>query len=272
MGKWLAGVGALIAVLMLTGAAPLVRTQAPDCSPGLHTGFVNGRSYLVYVPESARMPAPTIVTYHGRLQTALSQIRGTGLQDVADREGVALIAPQARAGEWDFRGSDTRFTNRILDGWVCDDPARTYASGMSMGSAMTFLQACAQPRRFAAFGGVGFEIYLPKCADPDPVSIIALHGTADSIVPFAGGRTASSATAPSARIAMRQWARRDGCQQYVREVYVPGVAVQTWNKCREGTQVKFYTLYGGKHVWPNNDRVDAAELMWSFFNQYRLTP
>jgi polyhydroxybutyrate depolymerase len=263
-------VGALIVVLVLAGAAPLVRTQVPGCSPGLHTGYVNGRPYLVYVPESASVPAPTIVTYHGRLQKALSQITGTGLQTVSDREGVVLVAPQARSGKWDFRGSDTRFTNRILDGLTCDDPARTYASGMSMGSAMTFLQACALPRRFAAFGGVGFEIYLPKCSDPDPVPIIAFHGTADPIVPFAGGLTASTATAPPAAATMRQWARRDGCREYVRGVYVPGVTLQTWGDCKAATQVQFYTLHGGKHIWPRTDRVNAAELMWSFFDRYRL--
>jgi poly(3-hydroxybutyrate) depolymerase len=34
-------------------------------------------------------------------------------------------------------------------------------------------------------------------------------------------------------------------------------------------QVQFYTLNGGSHRWPTG-RVDAAELMWEFFNQYRL--
>jgi len=34
-------------------------------------------------------------------------------------------------------------------------------------------------------------------------------------------------------------------------------------------QVQFYTLFGGKHVWPKG-RVDASSLMWEFFRQYRL--
>lgn len=265
MRGWVAAVGAAALGMSLAAAAPVIGTQTPGCGPGLHTGHVNGRPYLVYVPESAHYPAPTIVSYHGRMQTALSQI--TPLQEVADRHGVVLVAPQARSRKWDFRGSDTRFTGAILDALTCDDPTRTYASGMSMGSAMTFLQACSEPRRFAAFGGVGFEIYLPNCADSDPAPIIAFHGTADQVVPYAGGLTASTATAPPAEATMWDWARRDACQRYVRSVHAPGVTLRSWDQCRDDVQVQFYTVRGGRHVWPR----DASELMWEFFEQYRLS-
>lgn len=260
----MAALGATALGLSLAAAAPIVGTQTPACTPGLHTGHVAGRPYLVYVPDTARSPAPTIVSYHGRLQKAFTQIEV--LRKTADRHGVVLVAPQARSGKWDFRGSDTRFTGTILDNLTCDDPTRTYASGMSMGSAMTFLQACAQPRRFAAFGGVGFEVYLPKCADPDPAPLVAFHGTADQVVPYAGGLTASTAVAPPAEATMRDWARRDHCQRYVRSVYKPGVTLRSWDECRADAQVQLYSLRGGRHAWPTY----AGELMWQFFSQYRL--
>lgn len=253
--------------LGLVAAAPVARTDTPRCAPGLHTGYVDGRPYLVHIPTSARFPAATIVTFHGRLQKAASQIRA--IKDVADREGVVLVAPQARGGIWDFRGSDTAFTGRILDNLTCDDPRRTYAAGMSMGSAMTFLQACADPRRFAAIGGVGFEIFLPKCDQPEPLAIVAFHGTADRVVPFAGGLTASTATAPPAEATMRRWAGHNRCRQYVRTVVQPGVTLHDWDSCASGTEVRFYRIRGGKHAWPRG-RVNASDLMWDFFSQYRL--
>lgn len=254
-------------VLLVVAAAPVARTATPGCAPGLHTGFVDGRPYIVYIPAKTGIPAPTIVSFHGRLQKAMSQI--DSLRPLADEKLAILIAPQARGGKWDFRGSDTHFTGQILDNFTCDDPHRTYASGMSMGSAMTFLQLCASPRRFAAFAGASFEIYMPKCADPDPAPLLAFHGTADRIVPFMGGLTASTASAPPAQPTIRKWARRDGCKRYVREVYVPGVTKETWDQCAADVQVQFYTLHGGSHQWPTG-RVDAAELMWDFFSQYRL--
>jgi polyhydroxybutyrate depolymerase len=260
-----------VLVASLTAAAPQLSSVTPQCTPGLHSGYSQGRHYLVYVPKTAASPAPTIVSFHGRRQSAISQLDGTGLRALSDREGFIVVAPQAKAGIWNFAGSDTRFTNRILDDLTCEDPTRTYASGMSMGSAMTFLQACAQPRRFAAFGGVGFEIYMPNCAAPDPAPIIAFHGTADPIVPYAGGLTASTATAPPAEQTMAKWARRDGCEQYVRRVFKPGVTIHEWQACRGDVQVNLYRIRNGRHAWPKG-AVPASELMWRFFEQYRLDP
>ena len=260
----------MLLVVGLGGSASVTATHTPGCAPGTATGSIDGRRYLVYVPATARIPAPTVVGFHGRLQTSRSQLTGTGLQELADREGFIVVAPQALGGKWDFRGSDTRFTTDILDNLTCDDPTRTYASGMSMGSAMAFLQACAQPRRFAAFGGVGFEVFLPRCQDEDPAAIIAFHGTADQVVPFTGGLTASSATTPPAETAMREWAGRDGCRQYVRSVVAPAVTLQKWEECSAGTTVEFYRIRGGKHVWPRHGAVDASSLMWEFFSKYRL--
>jgi polyhydroxybutyrate depolymerase len=269
--RWAAGIVVALLLGSLTAAVPVARTHTPACRPGLHTGLLDARSYLVYVPDSARVPAPAVVSFHGRLQEAITQIDGTGLRQVADREGFIVVAPQARSGRWDFTGADTRFTGQILDSLQCEDPTRTYASGMSMGSAMAFLQVCAVPRRFAAFAGVGFEIYMPNCPDPQPAAILAFHGTADPIVPFSGGLTASTATAPPAEATMRQWARRDGCREYVREVVDPGVTRRSWDDCRGGTQVQFYRIRGGKHVWPKG-RLSASTIMWEFFEGYRLPP
>ncbi len=260
----------MLLVAVLSGSSPITATHTPSCAAGTSTGSIDGRRYLVYVPESAQFPAPAVVGFHGRLQTAASQVTGTGLKAVADREGFIIVAPQALGGKWDFRGSDTTFTTNILDRLTCDDSSRTYASGMSMGSAMAFLQACVQPRRFAAFGGVGFEVFLPNCPDEEPAAIIAFHGTADQIVPFTGGLTASSATAPPAEAAMRGWARRDRCREYVRSVVAPGVTLRKWDDCSDRTSVHFYRIRGGKHVWPRRGAVDASALMWEFFSKYRL--
>lgn len=262
----------MLLVVGLGGSTSVTATHTPTCAPGLSAGSIEGRRYLVYVPATATAtaPAPTVVGFHGRLQTARSQLTGTGLQALADRKGFIVVAPQALAGKWDFGGSDSRFTADILDNLSCDDPARTYASGMSMGSAMAFLQACVQPRRFAAFGGVGFEVFMPNCPDDDPAPIIAFHGTADQVVPFTGGLTASTASAPPAESAMREWARRDGCRQYLRSVVATGVTLRKWDECAAGSAVEFYRIRDGKHVWPRRGAVDASALMWEFFSKYRL--
>ncbi|MCB0902537.1 MAG: hypothetical protein KDB83_10590, partial [Actinobacteria bacterium] len=80
--------------------------------------------------------------------------------------------------------------------------------------------------------------------------------------------TASTATAPPAEATMSRWARFNRCHQYVRSVPRPGVTLKVWDRCADRTQVHFYRIRGGKHVWPRNG-VDASSLMWEFFSQYR---
>jgi poly(3-hydroxybutyrate) depolymerase len=46
------------------------------------------------------------------------------------------------------------------------------------------------------------------------------------------------------------------------------VTLKVWDRCADRTQVHFYRIRGGKHVWPRNG-VDASSLMWEFFSQYR---
>jgi polyhydroxybutyrate depolymerase len=140
---------------------------------------------------------------------------------------------------------------------------------MSMGSVMTFLQVCERPRRFAAFAGVGFPVFLPNCPSP-PAPVLAVHGTADQVVPYAGGLTASTASAPPAEPTMHKWALREACRRYVRSVPAPGITLRSWDRCRAGAQVQFYTVHGGRHVWPRSPRLDAGETMWRFFQRYRL--
>ena len=74
-----------------------------------------------------------------------------------------------------------------VEATLCVDVRRVYATGMSDGGAMTSVLACVAPTTFAAFGPVAVQLAPPSCGD-HPVSMVAFHGTADPIVPYAGGK------------------------------------------------------------------------------------
>jgi poly(3-hydroxybutyrate) depolymerase len=54
--------------------------------------------------------------------------------------------------------------------------------------------------------------------------------------------------------------------------------------CDQDTEVPFYTIHGGGHSWPGGGAlpesivghttqdIDAARVMWAFFQQYTRTP
>src|SRR5512138_940039 len=86
------------------------------------------------------------------------------------------------------------------------------------------------------------------CAPPFPVSIIAMHGTEDSTVPFSSAQHNDIQT----------WVRRDACPPQPTSSRLPDTdpsdgtqtSVDTFGPCARGAAVAFYTIEGGGHEWP----------------------
>jgi polyhydroxybutyrate depolymerase len=87
----------------------------------------------------------------------------------------------------------------------CIDPKRVYATGLSNGGAMSHLLACRAADVFAATAPVSMGNGTVPCAPARPVSVIMFRGTADPLVPYAGGFI------PGAQADFDQWKALDGC-------------------------------------------------------------
>ena len=284
----------LVVALLLAGcsggtgaAAP---TSAPPCDPGppgTREVQVGKRSFLMHVPADAQDSSPVVFTFHGRGSNAQEQLLLTGFEQVSEEGRFILVAPNAVDGRWDFTGGDTAYLKAVAAAVPCMDTTRVYASGMSMGSAMTFALACAPDRKFAAFGGVALTLYRPRCDQSPPAPIIYFHGTADPIVPFSGGQPqAEDIELPSVPDAMRQWAEHNGCSVAAAEKVGKDVTLRAWSECEADADVDYYRVRGGGHTWPGaapliadaieptlgktTQSVDASRLMWKFFEGYSL--
>lgn len=239
------------------------------------------------MPRDVVNPAPAVVTLHGRGSNAQEQLLLTNFEQLSEEGRFLVVAPNAIGGRWDVTGQqDVDFISQVLDAVPCLDASRVYASGMSMGSGMTFALACAPERRFAAFGGVALAAYAPQCASAPPAPIIYFHGTADPIVPFRGGAPeGETVTLPAVPVAMREWAAHNACTQdtVARD---SDVTQREWTGCAENADVDYYRVRGGGHTWPGaqpfiadaieqslgktTQTVDATRLMWEFFQDYSL--
>ncbi len=104
-----------------------------------------------------------------------------------------------------------------------------------------------------------------------------IHGTADGLVPYDGGRTAGGATQPSppTREVVKRWAELDGCQPTPATATEGVLSTSTWTGCREGTSVKLITIHGGGHTWfapmlgPASGALDATRVVWEFLSGLR---
>ena len=125
--------------------------------------------YWIYLPHTPAPPAgrPLIVMLHGCDQSATAFAEGTRMNQMADKEGYALVYPQQsaqvhphRCWKWYDRatqqgGGDVPLIAGVL-GNVMDaypiDRSRVYICGISAGAAMAHIVALNHPELFAGLG------------------------------------------------------------------------------------------------------------------------
>jgi polyhydroxybutyrate depolymerase len=134
------------------------------------------------------------------------------------------------------------------------DPNRIFVAGQSNGSWMTFRLACELSDRIAAIAAVAGQRDDPACRPVRPLSVLEIHGTADPIVPYQGGRVVLGSlafTVPAVADAISFWAKHNGCPPEPTTSMVNAVVEKrTFGSCRDGTEVTLYTVNGGMHCWP----------------------
>ena len=240
------------------------------------------RRFLVHLPPGFRHHpdnrVPLILFFHGGAGTPRGAEVQTGLSQLADREGVIIVYPEALQMNWnDGRNCHKIWSqaNNIDDvGYVeallakmkstfAIDEARVYAGGFSNGGMMCHLLAAKLPLAFAAVAvvGGGMAEGVAKNFLPDfPVSILVIHGTKDPVVPYRGGgvgyRHNRGRIIDNHRL-VRLWRGANGCDRVPHVAYLPdrrrdGTRVKTftYRNGGRGSEVVLYTIIGGGHVWP----------------------
>lgn len=239
------------------------------------------RTYRLYTPPDAEDagPVPLVVALHGSGNSVDSLVDASELDQSADAGGFIVAYPAAVGISWNGgfcctsgRGdpaADVRFIDQLVSDVVASrriDEARVYAVGFSAGGMMAYRLACDLAGRFAGVGVIAASMALDDCRPSRPVSVVAVHGTADDVVPYLGGRIDGGATkpAPPAMAVAERWAALDACPgPPATEVRGP-VSTATWAGCGGSTSVRLVTVDAGGHNWylpvygPPNGALDAT--------------
>jgi polyhydroxybutyrate depolymerase len=204
---------------LLSGAFLLTACGEPDDTgvqlsgePGLfRLSFSHGdvqRETIVYVPSSYTVGEATalMINFHGYGGTGETQLQATDMRELAERDGVILAYPSGTELEgsthWNCSlpsednkstADDFGFVEVLIDTIAASyslDEGRVYAVGYSNGGMMAFGLACFRSDRVAAVGSVSgamLDDAAAGCEMTHPTSVITLHGTADSVLPYDGG-------------------------------------------------------------------------------------
>ncbi len=265
------------------------------------------RTFIVELPDSfEKISMPLVFALHGGSGTAAGMETLTSFKKIARDEKFVLVYPQGIGRSWnDGRSTaansqnidDVKFFSLMIDQLESKyniDSKRIFVTGISNGGFMTSRLAFELGYRFAAAAvnaasidsGVNYGLY------PLPVSMIYMHGTADPIVPFAGGHTTVGPAKRdyflSHQQAINLWVSIDHCNPDPVVTHMPDISNDGTTVVRydyvngmKGTEVTDYTIENGGHTWPGGWQylpsflvgktsrdINASEVIWEFFKAH----
>ena len=247
------------------------------------------RIYVLSRPRASG-PLPTILFLHGRGGSA-ERLRWTGFSELGAREGFVTVFPNRISGEWNVFSpaagqsdldADTTFIKQLVASLVergIADPKRIYLGGISNGGIMTLRMACAAPELFAAVGVILASMAEPAgqdCHLSKPMPLLMINGTADTVVPYAGGKTAAGLQIWGTDRTVAFFRQLDGCTGAPERTEMqksawsdaPPIVVSRWSDC-SGAPVVLYSVIGGGHDAPggpgSRGAFKVSQTFWNFF-------
>lgn len=273
-----------VALLLLIAGGGLRAWAFPggDAAGALTVGGLN-RTYVVHAPAGRDQYTGIVLNLHGSGMTGGAWAASTNYNAIADRHGFVVAYPDGIDMSWaDGRGAsvpdrqgvdDVGFLVALVERLRQDygvAPSRVYATGMSAGGFMASRLGCERADVFAAVAPVAGSLGAAMpCAPSQPLSVLKVNGTTDSVVPFGGGpmvgRGGPSEIVAAPAMAQR-WRDVNGCPPPVDQVAGP-VHRFTSAGCAGGTTVEFVQIDGGGHVWPGGPFApfDASGATGQFF-------
>jgi polyhydroxybutyrate depolymerase len=303
----------VVALLLLAGCTgPGRRSPAPaptgssaslPVGKSRHTLTVDGqeRTYQMYRPAALpeNGPAPLVVVLHGAVGSGNQAETTYGWDAQADTGRFLVAYPDGLRRAWNVDKDccgvparddidDVGFIERLVQAVPGVDADRVYATGISNGAMLSYRLAC-DTDIFAAIAPVSGTM-INNCPDPDPVSLIHIHGTEDRTIPYAGGPGKRDNQGAGSRLPVKidgppvpdlvaTWRATDKCAAPT--TTVDGPVTISAATCPDGRAVELITVAGAGHQWPGaapkpgaerllkldppTQAVKATPTIWEFF-------
>lgn len=167
--------------------------------------MIGDRTFRIAMPPGAEIDGSqaglgAIVFLHGYRGSADGAMQNATLRKVAEDLGIAFVAAKSGGEDWLIRNApnsgfvDDRaeldyfdaLLERLAEFGI--DRDKTLVTGFSAGGMMTWTLACRRPDQFAAFVPVAGTFWAPMPEDCpyEPINLLHIHGTSDTIVPLGG--------------------------------------------------------------------------------------
>ena len=253
------------------------------------------RPVVVNLPDQISNPAPLVIMLHSASTSGAHQEKYMRLTPIAKRLGFIYIAPDGTVGEdgrrvWNATASccqksgepvdDIAYIDSLIneiDAKYPVDRSRIYFIGHSNGAFLSIAYACKTGEAAAVVSLAGAMDVQSDCASSKPFALLQIHGDADAVVKFDGGKMNknpyTSAFQTIRRVAgINKCSMDKGTPQFVKRIdFEPTIAgyetlSQQFPDCQ--APVVLWRIKGGSHS-PKLP-ADYAERILGFLDQAKL--
>lgn len=258
------------------------------------------RQFRVFRPPLVENRPGLFVVLHGAGGSGRQVEQTSGFDAQAVRLRWIAVYPDGIADGWVSYAdpplpgvADVSFISHVIDRLMSSDqvdPDRVYVTGLSRGGMFAYRLACELSSRLAAIAPVEGNMADPtgsvaavNCTPSRPVSVLAVHGSADPEIPIEGGRSRAYqedvSYAPLKDVIAR-WRALDECQA-TGSTSSEGTGSTTAWSCAKNTTVEQLVIDGGAHFWPGAvgtppwgaaASVNASQIIADFFASHRRAP
>ncbi len=260
----------------------------PDDS-GYYQCDYNGieRKYMLYVPEGTGENAPLLFMLHGYAGSAKGFMENTGMNNLADQYGFAVVYPQGirdpanttggacwNSGLTDSGNDDVGYLTALaqyLQQTYGFSPSATFAAGFSNGAFMMYKLAVEAPDTFRAVASVsgmmsgGAWEQRPETAS---IGILQISGTNDSVVPI--DKDGVYGDAPAIGGVIDYWKNANGLDESEEVKLSDKATAYRYSSTNSDNLVWYVEIEEGDHSWPQQSTAgfNANDVILEFFSRF----
>lgn len=269
--------------------------QTPPFQTDVSESFMDQglrRTYALHTPTvaSGSHPLPLVVALHGSGMQGKEMADKTALNKLADQAGFVVVYPDGLKQKWNVSGKSTEDNVAFVHALIHQvqqtraiDQQRIYVVGLSNGGILAQKLACEDPSGIAAIATVAASLpdqFAAHCQTQQPISLLMVNGTADTVVPWQGGadpavRIGRNLSIPSITWVLNFWQQHNACASPPQTAQPSNLVKVTDYSCQAGTEVKLVALEGAGHVWAGGGYGpsafgDTTARVWQFLQQHTL--
>jgi len=291
------------------GAAirPAVQPAGTTIDKTIRTPDGNERTFHVYVPSTLPKDTrvPLVVALHGGGGNGAQFERQSGFDGLAEANRFIVVYPDGtrvpaipNGRVWNGGGccgpaqagrdnvDDVTFISMVIsdvEAQFAIDTTQVFATGHSNGGIMSFRLACELSDVISAIAVQAGTLFVDPCRPVKPVSILQIHGSADTNMPFDGGvgeTGISGEDFPPPLQGLETLGVANGCPTSfatTTDPTNPDVSAQVWQPCDENTLMVRVRVEGASHAWMGHPTAlpkamvgeaymdfDSSAAAWSF--------